>query len=113
LTAPAGSAAASSERTMKAFFTSDSFPYRLLVSCYRYNPYNHYKTGARPLSSRNWSVILVVAIMTSKPVLNFVIEAELLKHIDDFRFRYRFPTRASAIKWLLQAALTAKLAPKL
>lgn len=42
---------------------------------------------------------------SSKPYLNFVIEPELLKRIDDFRFRSRFPTRASGIKWLLDWAL--------
>jgi len=51
--------------------------------------------------------------MPSKlPILNFVIEPELLKRVDDFRFKNRFPTRAAAVKWLLNAAITAKLTPK-
>jgi hypothetical protein len=42
---------------------------------------------------------------SSKPYLNFIVDPELLKRIDDFRFRSRFPTRASGIKWLLDWAL--------
>lgn len=38
-------------------------------------------------------------------ILNFVIDPDLLKAIDDFRFSNRFPTRAAAIKWLLAWAL--------
>lgn len=49
---------------------------------------------------------------SDKPYLNFVIEPELLKRVDDFRYKHRFPTRAAAIKWLLEAALKAKLAPE-
>jgi hypothetical protein len=49
---------------------------------------------------------------TDKPLLNFVIEPDLLKRVDDFRYKNRFPTRAAAIKWLLKAALDAKLVPK-
>jgi len=39
-----------------------------------------------------------------------LIEPELLKRVDDFCFKHRFRTRAAAIKWLLDAALKAKLA---
>jgi hypothetical protein len=49
---------------------------------------------------------------SEKPLLNFVIEPELLKRIDDFRYKQRFPTRAAAIKWLLDWALSQKPAPK-
>jgi hypothetical protein len=49
---------------------------------------------------------------TDKPLLNFVIEPELLKRLDDFRYKYRFPTRARAIKWLLDWALRAKPVPE-
>jgi hypothetical protein len=35
----------------------------------------------------------------------------LLKRIDDFRFKYRFVSRAAAIKWLVAAALDAQLKP--
>jgi hypothetical protein len=39
------------------------------------------------------------------------VDEELLKPPDDFRFKNRFPTRAAAVKWLLEAALKAKLTP--
>jgi hypothetical protein len=42
---------------------------------------------------------------SEKPLLNFVIEPDLLKRVDDFRFHYRFSSRAAAIKWLLEWAL--------
>ena len=58
------------------------------------------------------SVIVVARMSTDKPLLNFVIEPELLKRLDDYRFKHRFDSRAAAIKWLLDAALKAKLAPK-
>ena len=48
---------------------------------------------------------------TDKPILNFVIEPDLLKRVDDFRFKHRFPTRAAAIKWLLDWGLNQKPAP--
>jgi len=43
-----------------------------------------------------------------KPVMNFIIEPELLKRIDDFRFKNRFGSRAASIKWLLDWALSQK-----
>jgi hypothetical protein len=49
---------------------------------------------------------------SEKPLLNFVIEPDLLKRIDDFRFKQRFQTRAAAIKWLLDWALSQKPTPK-
>src|SRR5437773_10469294 len=48
----------------------------------------------------------------NKPLLNFIIEKELLEKIEDFRFRNRFATRAAAIKWLLAWALKQKPSPK-
>ena len=48
---------------------------------------------------------------SEKPYLNFVIEPELLKRLDDFRFKQRFATRAAAIKWLLDWALKQKPTP--
>ena len=38
-------------------------------------------------------------------MLTFFIDTELLNRIDDFRFDNRFPTRAGAIRWLLEWAL--------
>jgi hypothetical protein len=49
---------------------------------------------------------------SEKPLLNFVIDPELLKRVDDFRYKQRFPTRAAAIKWLLDWALDQKPTPK-
>jgi metal-responsive CopG/Arc/MetJ family transcriptional regulator len=43
-----------------------------------------------------------------KPFLSFVIEPELLKKLDDFRFNNRFQSRTEAIKWLLRFALDQK-----
>jgi hypothetical protein len=49
--------------------------------------------------------------MSDKPYLNFVIESDLLRRIDDFRFKHRYPTRAAAVKWLLDWALNQKPTP--
>lgn len=40
-----------------------------------------------------------------KQMLTFVVEVDLLTRIDDFRYDNRFPTRAGAIRWLLEWAL--------
>jgi len=48
---------------------------------------------------------------TDKPLLNFVIDPQLLKRVDDFRFKHRFSTRAAAIKWLIDWALSQKPVP--
>jgi hypothetical protein len=48
---------------------------------------------------------------TDKPILNFVIDPDLLKRVDDFRYEKRFPTRAAAVKWLLEWALEQKPEP--
>ena len=42
---------------------------------------------------------------SKKPFLSFVIEEELLKRIDDYRFKNRFESRAAAVKHLLEVAL--------
>jgi hypothetical protein len=47
-----------------------------------------------------------------KSLLNFIVDASLLKRIEDFRFRHRFQTRAAAIKWLLDWALKQKPSPQ-
>jgi hypothetical protein len=44
--------------------------------------------------------------------VNVLFEDPLLKRVEDFRFRQRFPSTTAAIKWLLDAALKARLAPK-
>src|SRR5450631_885281 len=45
---------------------------------------------------------------TNKTLLNFIVDNSLLNRIEDFRFKSRFPTRAAAIKWLLDWALKQK-----
>ncbi len=42
---------------------------------------------------------------STKPLINLVMDPELVERIDDFRFANRFPSRAAAIKWLLTWAL--------
>lgn len=49
---------------------------------------------------------------TDKPLLNFYVDPELLKRIDDFHHKHKFKNRATAIKWLLDAGLKAKLSPE-
>jgi hypothetical protein len=49
---------------------------------------------------------------TDKPILNFTIDPALLKRLDDFWHRHRFPNRAAAVKWLLDYALKQKPEPK-
>lgn len=48
---------------------------------------------------------------SKKPFLSFIIDPELLERIDEFRFRWRFQSRASAIRWLLDWALHRKPDP--
>ncbi len=50
--------------------------------------------------------------MIKPKILNFAIDQPLLKRIDDFRFRHRFPSRAAAVKWLLRWALDEKPKPR-
>lgn len=45
---------------------------------------------------------------SKKPFIAFVIDSELLKRIDDFRFKNRFQSRAAAFLWLVQFALDKK-----
>lgn len=47
----------------------------------------------------------VAKMGTEKPILNFVVDPSALKTIDDFRYKHRFPTRAAAVKFLLDYAL--------
>jgi metal-responsive CopG/Arc/MetJ family transcriptional regulator len=44
---------------------------------------------------------------TEKPILNFAIDHELLKRIDDFRFDNRINTRSEAIRRLIEEGLKA------
>lgn len=49
---------------------------------------------------------------SDKPFLSFLVDPSLLKRLDEFRFKHRFESRAAAIKWLLDWALSQKPAPK-
>jgi|WetSurMetagenome_2_1015567.scaffolds.fasta_scaffold31057_3 hypothetical protein len=43
--------------------------------------------------------------MTTKPVVNFVIDPALLKRVDEYHHKHRFPTRSAAMKYLIAWAL--------
>ena len=47
-----------------------------------------------------------------KQMVHMLLDANLLERIDTFWHDNRFPTRAEAVRWLIQAALGKKLAPK-
>ncbi len=49
---------------------------------------------------------------STKPLLNFFIDKELLDRVDEFWHEYKFPARAEAVRWLIQSALDKKLTPK-
>ena len=42
---------------------------------------------------------------SDKPLINFVVDPELLERIDEFRFANRFSSRAAAIKYLISSGL--------
>jgi hypothetical protein len=42
---------------------------------------------------------------SKKPFLSFIIAAELLAAIDDYRFTHRFESRAATITWLIKKSL--------
>jgi metal-responsive CopG/Arc/MetJ family transcriptional regulator len=44
-------------------------------------------------------------------MIHMRVEHALLKRLDDFRFRYRFESRSEVARWLMKAALDAKLRP--
>ncbi len=44
-------------------------------------------------------------MLGDKPLLNFVVEPELLDELNEYRHRHRFPSRAAAIKALLRWAV--------
>ena len=51
-----------------------------------------------------------MSVADEKQMLTFLIDLDLLDRIDDYRFDNRFPTRAGAIRWLLEWAV--KKGPK-
>ncbi len=42
---------------------------------------------------------------SQKPFLSFVVDKELLDKIDEYRFKYRFESRAEAIRFLIQKSI--------
>jgi hypothetical protein len=46
------------------------------------------------------------------PILNFVVRPEFLRRLDKFWHENEFPSRAAAVKWLLEAGLDAGLRPE-
>ncbi|GEM_PF-575855 len=48
----------------------------------------------------------------AKPLIGLNADESLIDRIDDFRFEYRFPSRAAAIKWLLEWALDQNPEPQ-
>ncbi len=49
---------------------------------------------------------------TDKPIVNLVIDPELLERVDEFWHENRFKSRAACMRWLMEAAMKAKLVPK-
>jgi metal-responsive CopG/Arc/MetJ family transcriptional regulator len=47
-----------------------------------------------------------------KQMVHMRLEQDLLKRLEDFRLKHRFANRTEGIRWLLEAALKAKLVPK-
>ncbi len=46
-----------------------------------------------------------------KQMVHLLIDQPLLKRLDDFRFGYRFESRAAAARWLMEWALNKKAKP--
>ena len=42
---------------------------------------------------------------SDKPLLHIVMDQALIDRIDDFRYENRFPSRAAAVKWLIERSL--------
>ncbi|MEN6391067.1 MAG: hypothetical protein ABFD04_11680 [Syntrophomonas sp.] len=50
---------------------------------------------------------------SQKPKVTFYIDEDLLEKVDDFRYDNHFPSRASAVMWLLRYALSKRPKPRL
>ena len=50
-------------------------------------------------------MIYLIFMPTKKDILNFAVNADLMKRLDDFRFENRINTRSEAIRRLLNEAL--------
>jgi metal-responsive CopG/Arc/MetJ family transcriptional regulator len=51
-------------------------------------------------------------VKDEKQMIHMRLDRALLKRLDDFRFRHRFESRSEAVRWLMKAALEAKLRPE-
>jgi hypothetical protein len=49
---------------------------------------------------------------SQKPLINLIIDEDLLERLEDWRFTRRMPSRAAAIKWLLRWAIARNPDPK-
>ncbi len=49
---------------------------------------------------------------TTKPILNFVVDPDLLRRLNAYRFANHFESRAAAVKFLLEWALPQNPQPK-
>jgi metal-responsive CopG/Arc/MetJ family transcriptional regulator len=47
-----------------------------------------------------------------KQLVHMRLDRPLLKRLEDFRFKHRFESRSEAARWLMKAALDAKVMPK-
>jgi hypothetical protein len=56
-------------------------------------------------------VVSEVVMPSDKQMVTTLMDPELLARVDDFRFAERFKSRASAMKFLMDAALRAGLKP--
>lgn len=74
--------------------------------CWFYRQYN--RAHVR-LSTLFLLVILMIlevhSVGSEKPLVHFVVDEELLKRVDEYRYKKRFPSRAAAMKWLMEWAL--------
>lgn len=52
-----------------------------------------------------WKWFIKRSMPTKKDILNFAIDPDLMKRLDDFRFDNRINTRSEAIRRLLDEAL--------
>lgn len=53
-----------------------------------------------------------VALPSESSLINFVASTDLIHRINEFRYHYRFSSRARAIRWLIDAALRSGLHPE-
>ena len=50
-------------------------------------------------------MIYQILMVTKKDIINFAVDSDLMKRLDDFRFENRINTRSESIRRLLDEAL--------